>query len=91
MKKQSFIKAAFIACCILLAAGQLTSCSGNKQVAPSDCGRLYLRVNQSWGEYTTIYCDSLNMITASEADVWLNGRKMHVVGKTLRPHFVPCR
>ena len=40
--------------------------------------------NNNWTS-TTIHCDSLQMISTTEAFVYIDGKKIKIVGESLRP------
>lgn len=73
------LKQAFLYC--LLTVGIL-SCSTEK--TPKQGWYLKSYYDNNWS-YTTIQCDSLQMISKQEAIVWVNGRSTKIVGEELRP------
>ena len=81
MKK--LIKRTHFALYILLTAG-LLSCSTEEKQPKKEQWYLYSYYDNGWSR-TTIKCDSLQMVSITEAFVWIDGNKHKIVGWELRP------
>lgn len=64
----------------------LFSCSQTQIVKEPDKykWKLTCYYDNNWS-HTTVKCDSLQMISISEAIVWVDGKKTKIVGDELRP------
>lgn len=45
----------------------------------------YVQIRHTKTDYTTIFCDSVQMVSQHEAYIWIDGQKSHIFGKQLRP------
>jgi hypothetical protein len=69
---------------VILLTFALISCS-KKEPEPKLEG-WYLRVEYDKGwSWSTIKCDSLQMVSKTEAFVWVNGKKVRIIGDSLIP------
>ena len=69
----------------LLVAG-LLSCSTETETKEQKLEGWYLKsyYDNGWS-WTTVKCDSLQMISKTEAIVWENGKETKIIGEELRP------
>lgn len=75
---------------ILLVAG-LISC-GNLEAPKNspNCNKWQLTLRHNWADYTTVVCDSCQMISEKEAIVWTSGKQTKIYAMQIRAHFLPC-
>lgn len=80
---KSLIKKMHFALYILLTAG-LLSCSTEEKEPRKEQWYLYSYYDNGWSR-TAMKCDSLQMISKTEAFIWVDGKKHKIVGEELRP------
>lgn len=76
---------AAVMCCLLFSCG-----NWERPENSPNCNKWQLTLRHNWADYTTVVCDSCQMLSEREAFVWTNGKKTRLYAKKIRAHYLPC-
>jgi hypothetical protein len=93
MEKNKSIIRKILLCLSALSFMVLNSCSHEKdrtEITAEPCNTWNITCIYGWS-YTTIQCDSFEMRSVGDIDIYINGKKNTLFAEEFRPVFTKCK